>query len=213
MQSFLGLLISDPEALSAAVQKFKDISSSLGGHEQAKAFFDTYGTDGFKPEAAPAEKELIKAQELKLDSELKDYSGSKLGMPTRPEKFGASYLEEKWDIEKPSDLTKATDLKDEEWEDVIQTTKMLHGYVINQASGLSRARFQAFQLKAPAGASYTEASFVRPDFEVFDSSNISIKETKTQVERSMAANGFSSSAISASVSVVGIEYAAGLNRR
>lgn len=188
--------------MSAAVQKFKDISASLGGHEQAKAFFDTYGTDGFKPDAPPAERELIKPQELKLDSDLKDYSGSKLGMPTRPDKFGASYLEEKWDIEKPSDLTKATDLKDDEWADVIETTKMLHGYVINPASGLSRARFQAFQLKAPAGASYTDASTVKPDFEVFDASGIFIKETKSQVERSMAANGFSSSAISASVSVV-----------
>ena len=34
------------EALNAAVSRFKDISTSLGGHEQAKAFFDTYGTDG-----------------------------------------------------------------------------------------------------------------------------------------------------------------------
>lgn len=188
--------------MSAAVKKFKDISTSLGGHEQAKAFFDTYGTDGFKPEAPPAEQELIKPQELKLDSELKDYSGSKLAMPTRPEKFGAAYLEEKWDIEKPSDLHKATLLKDKEWQDVIETTKMLHGYVINQGKGLSRARFQAFQLKAPPGASYTETSFIKPDFEVYDASGISIKETKSQVERSMAANGFSSSAISASVSVV-----------
>lgn len=78
---------------------------------------------------------------------------------------------------------------------------MLHGYVMSNSKGLSRARFQAFQLKPPQGKSYTDNSVLTPDYEVFDSSSISIKETRTQVERSMAQNGFSSSAISASIGV------------
>lgn len=89
--------------MDAAVKRFKDISTSLGGHEQAKAFFATYGTDGFKPEQEK-EKELISAKELSLDSEIKDYSGKKLEMPARPENYGAKYLEESWEIEEPTSV-------------------------------------------------------------------------------------------------------------
>ncbi|USW55752.1 Putative membrane attack complex component/perforin (MACPF) domain-containing protein [Septoria linicola] len=189
------------EAMNAAVARFKDISTSLGGHEQAKAFFDTYGTEGFKPQAE-AETELVKPKDLTLDSDIKDHSDKKLKMAERPEGFGAKYIEDQpWDVEEPTVVSIASALNVEEWQELFDTTKMLHGYVLNGANGISRARFQAFQLKPRPGQTYTDSAGLKPDFEVFDASSISIKETKTQVERSMAQNGFSSEAISASVAV------------
>ena len=35
--------------LTDAVTQFAEISTKLGGARNAKAFFDIYGTDGFKP--------------------------------------------------------------------------------------------------------------------------------------------------------------------
>ena len=192
-------LILHPDAMDAAVARFKNISTSLGGHEQAQAFFATYGTDGFKPE----ERELIKGKELTLDSEIKDHNGKGLGLPTRPEGFGAKYADEPaWEIEEPSDISVASALKTEEWQELFDSTKVLHGYVLKPGRAVSRARFQAFQLKPKPGETYTSSNALKPDYEVFDASSISIKETKSSVERSMAQNGFSSEAISASVSVV-----------
>ncbi|PIA97833.1 hypothetical protein CB0940_06427 [Cercospora beticola] len=172
------------DAMNTAVARFKEISTSLGGHQQAKAFFDTYGTDGFKPKAPPEDPKRIAPKEMTLNSEIKDYT---------------HVQDLAWDIEEPDKAVNATELNDEAWQHLIDTTKMLHGYVLNGTSGLSRARFQAFQLKPPAGNTYKDAKTIRPEFEVFDASSISTKETKTQVERSMAQNGFSSQAISASV--------------
>ena len=139
---------------------------------------------------------------MTLDSDIKDYSDRKLGLPSRPEGAAAAYAESpSWDIEDPSEVSIATELKDDAWQHLIATTKMLHGYVLNSATGLSRARSQAFQLKLPPGQAYTDTTMIKPEFEVFDASSITIKETKTQTERSMAQNGFSSQAISASVGV------------
>lgn len=190
------------DALNTAVARFKEISTSLGGHEQAKAFFDTYGTDGFKPEAPPEEAKRIAPKEMTLNSEIKDYSDRRLGLAAKPDGFGANHVQDlAWDIEEPDKVEIATELDDDAWQHLVDTTKMLHGYVLNGTYGLSRARFQAFQLKPPAGNTYKDAKTIRPEFEVFDASSISIKETRTQVERSMAQNGFSSQAISASVGV------------
>ncbi|KAJ9493595.1 hypothetical protein H2202_010943 [Exophiala xenobiotica] len=56
----------------------------------------------------------------------------------------------------------------------------------------------SFQLKPSPGA--RGAPSHAPDFEAYDSASISIKETKSSFERSMAENGFTSEAIEASVS-------------
>lgn len=104
---------------------------------------------------------------MTLDSDIRDYSERKLGLPTRPEGAAAAYAEgPSWDIEEPSEVSIATELGDDAWQHLITTTKMLHGYVLNSATGLSRARSQAFQLKLPPGQAYTDTTMTKPEFEV-----------------------------------------------
>lgn len=59
----------------------------------------------------------------------------------------------------------------------------------------------AFTLKAPASATTTPNPDVIPEFEVWDSSSISIKETATDLQRSLAINGFSTRSIEAALYV------------
>ncbi|PPJ51457.1 hypothetical protein CBER1_09156 [Cercospora berteroae] len=188
------------DALSEAVARFNDVKEKLGGLEQAEAFFEIHGADSLEPDE---EDERIKPKDIELDSQIKDYSDRRLGLPDRPDGFGASHVQDPaWDIEEPSEVDIASTLKTKDWQQLLNTTKMLHGYVLKPRSGLSRARFPAFQLKPPRpmpGQVPVDTSQVKPEFEVFDASSISIKETKTPMEKSMAQNGFSSHAISASV--------------
>ncbi|KAM3421769.1 hypothetical protein BST61_g2147 [Cercospora zeina] len=106
--------------------------------------------------------------------------------------FGATHIPDlAWDIKEPKTATLASELDEKTWHHLLQTIKMLHGYVLDGTSEMSRAWFQAFQLKPPPGKTYTEASEIQPEFEVFNNSSISMKETRDQLEKSMAHNGFS----------------------
>jgi hypothetical protein len=57
-------------------------------------------------------------------------------------------------------------------------------------------------LKPEPGASSSDVANQIPYFEVLDASSISIKETEFEIQRSMAENGFTSTAIEASVYVL-----------
>ena len=190
--------------LTAAVNKFGRIANALGGVDKAKAFFEIYGTEGFKPEAKK-EKPLINAEKVELDSKIKDYKDKRLGLPARPDGYGAKFTADPaWDFKTVDKLSIASALTASEWKEIMESSKMLHGYVLTN-TGVSRARFQAFQFKPKLNTptdGRTDRQEFTPDSEVFDSSYIDIKETNKRVETSMAQNGFTAEAISASLSVV-----------
>ncbi|GIZ37345.1 hypothetical protein CKM354_000079500 [Cercospora kikuchii] len=134
------------DALHEAVARFNDVKEKLGGLEQAKAFFETYGADSLKRDE---EDERIKPKEIELDSQIKDYSDRKIGLADRPDGFGASHVQDPaWDIEEPSEVEIASRLNTKDWQQLLNTTKMLHGGEVYGTNG-----FSSHAISASVGAS------------------------------------------------------------
>lgn len=148
--------------------------------------------------ATDAAKEMLK--EHNIDNTIRDRREHELGLPQRPAAYGATYLEHGWEINEIAGVDNPTSLNDKAWETISRANSIFHGFVISHNGALIRARRPAFELKPIPGQTGTDAIKYIPDFEVFDNSSISIKETESELARSMAQNGFSSLAIEASVS-------------
>lgn len=117
-------------------------------------------------------------------------------------------------------LSNAEDLSAVQWTKILRINKALYGFTLREKEkdivkarlpGRSRLTYgnkivlrqilQAFSLLAPPSATSTQNPDVTPEFEVWDSSSISIKETATDLQRSLAINGFSSQSIEAALYV------------
>ena len=195
------------EAFDQAVDRFQALNTKLGSPEAVKAFFAAYGTEGFAPKparkadpqvAAKDAKELLKAQNI--DLALKHRKEFELGLPVRPPGYGAAYLGHDREIKEIAGVDNPTSLTADAWRALTQANSIFHSFVISDKGTLIRARRPAFELKTEGGKTGTDAIRVVPDFEVFDNSSISINETTSELERSMAQNGFSSLAIQGSIS-------------
>ena len=66
----------------------------------------------------------------------------------------------------------------------------------------------AFNLLTPAAQTATAPLELKSEFESFDSSSISIKEVSSDLQETLAVNGFSASSLSASASVASFVFSA-----
>ncbi|KAE9367081.1 hypothetical protein N431DRAFT_487505 [Stipitochalara longipes BDJ] len=129
-------------------------------------------------------------------------------LPQRPDGFGPQYLDPGgWDFPN-SDLDNAEDLSAEPGLATIGVFAL--SIIINARIPLN-GYLAAFMLKAPASATTTPNPDIIPEFEVWDSSSISIKETATDLQRSLAINGFSTRSIEAALGGGAFGVSAGIS--
>ncbi|KIW66153.1 hypothetical protein PV04_08354 [Phialophora macrospora] len=101
-----------------------------------------------------------------------------------------------WTTEDLENIETAEDLSTEQWNKIFRINKVLYGFTIRESeSDIVKARQQAFVLQPPPSVQDPVLSGL-PEFEVCDSSSISIKQIKTDLQRSLAENGFSAKSIS-----------------
>ncbi|KAK5048993.1 hypothetical protein LTR84_005415 [Exophiala bonariae] len=182
-----------------AETKVKDGELSLG------TIADATGTGaGKKP--TDAEKAAALLEKQKLDLSLTDRSKFEVVAADRPAGFGPKYVEiGPWDAVSDKADNPVT-LKTEEWTTLLAINKAFHGFTIREEQkDIVKARRPAFVLDGP------DLSQIKPEFEVFDSSSIQIKEAKTDLQRSLAENGFSSHSVQASASGGAFGVSAGIS--
>ncbi|OCT47236.1 hypothetical protein CLCR_02283 [Cladophialophora carrionii] len=101
-----------------------------------------------------------------------------------------------WTAEDLENIETAEDLSPEQWNKIFRINKVLYGFTIRESeSDIVKARQQAFVLQPPPTVQDPVLSGL-PEYEVCDSSSISIKQIKTDLQRSLAENGFSAKSIS-----------------
>ncbi|KAH7311137.1 hypothetical protein BKA65DRAFT_484916 [Rhexocercosporidium sp. MPI-PUGE-AT-0058] len=189
------------------------------------------------PEVKKAEA-ILKASGLSLKDltlDLTDRTGKEVVAPGRPTNFGPKYLDVgAWN---PSEVKSdhAVKLTAEHWKEIFQVNKCLYGFTISEdGRDVVKARLPAFvmvpsslfqpitpeqPLMPPTGPEpKVEVPIVEvpkvevmPEFEVADGSSISIHETTTELQKSLAENGFSSLAVQASASGGAFGVSAGVS--
>ena len=97
----------------------------------------------------------------------------------------------------------------EEWYRILRINKAMYGFTVREKEkDVVNARYPAFVMRKPANvdgffpvgagtADVAQPGVVLPEFEVLDASSISITEIKSDLQYSLAQNGFSSHTVEA----------------